>query len=207
MRWGGGKSTACLWSPAPGSGLVLWCGAHGCSLLGCNTSTSTKKVCLASRLASGQTDPTEPGIPHRAARRTGQPSPTHGCPQPRAAPRKAPGQFRAEVPIPTVPYARVCREPDSHAAFLTHKAGAQQRGGKGRVNTLKDQGQRPKRSTQASLSLSCLSARQESQDQVLTAPSHTQDTLPRRQMGFIVDDSSWNKNISSTSCSLFTESH
>lgn len=54
---------------------------------------------------------------------------------------------------------------------------------------------------------SAFAAKQESQDQLLTAPSHTQDMVPRQQMGFIVDDSSWNKNISPTSHSLFTESH
>lgn len=60
----------------------------------------------------GQTSPAEPGIPRRTACRTGQPSPTQGCPQTRAAPKKAPSQFGAEVPVPTVPNAGSARAGD-----------------------------------------------------------------------------------------------
>lgn len=45
-------------------------------------------------------------------------------------------------------------------------------------------------------------------ESALTPPGHTQETLyPHQQMGFVVDDLSWNKNTSPTSYSIFTESH
>lgn len=65
------------------------------------------------------------------------------------------GSLEQKCPFP-------CQESNPH----THGAGARQWHGKGRVKTVSDQGQRPQRSTWASLSLCCLSVQQERQDQL-----------------------------------------
>lgn len=132
--------------------------------------------------------------------------------------RVSPSWLQAEVAV--APCSRVCAGLGTRRS-LQSTAARQEGDGK----ALKQRGQRPQRSTRATLRLrfssplapslhqpceallATASATPDRQQQLVTAAAPSQDALPRRQMGFIADDSAWNKNISPTSRSVFTESH
>lgn len=130
----------------------------------------------------------------------------------------SPSWLQAEVAV--VPCSKVCTGLGMRHSLQSTAA---RREGDGKA--LKQRGQRPQRSTRATLRLcfssplatslhqlceallATASATPDRQQQLVTAAAPSQDVLPRRQMGFIADDSAWNKNISPTSHSVFTESH
>lgn len=184
---GGGKRTAPLQSPAP-----IWPHAvvRGTQMFFAGLQHQHQKSLAGQQ--HGQRSPAKPGNP----RKTWQPSPpcrSELLPKPHQASLEQKHSFHTRV--------FTGRGPDPCMAFLTPGAGAQQRSGEGTANTLKG-----KDSCQPQPPLSFCKAGKPGSTPNCTK-SHPGQMLPCQQMGFIVVDSSWNKNISPTSRSLFTESH
>ena len=198
---GGGKRTACAQSPAPGSGLTLWCRAHRCSLLGCNT--STKKVQLAGSTA--RTVPLNVASCAEWHAGRGSPHPPRAACRSELLPKKHQVSLEQKCPFPRQGLHGQGTGPPHGVSHSRSRSSAARWEGEGkypkgpRAKTPKEHWGQP----QPSLPF-CKAGEPGS------APNCTQSHPrygPRQQIGFIVDDSSWNRNISPTSHSLFTKSH